>query len=595
MNNANDDNQLSNNSNQSNISDNDYPNFTDNSLDESYFNNQLDIDFDTDVSNDLKKSNFDNDANNFIKNENLSTNFESKNIKQKNINQNITNNQNQNLDISFDNQQNINNSFSNNQNTPSINQVKNDYFNNNENKVISSNTPSYIKNNNINIPAHNNDILRNLDSVDMPEAQFNNTETSNTYTNIAISKNENLQNNSKNRENQKQVEKKVKNSSFSFLKILKSFFIFIFSIIVIFIVGLVGGIGGYLLAKNNFDSNEQKNEIIREITSTKVTEEESAIINVAKNNKKAVVSILVNRSLKTLRGKIDQNIASGSGFFVTDDGYIITNKHVVGDSGNSYKIILDNKEELDASLVDIDPILDIAFLKINVKDRKFDKVTLGESSNLQVGQSVIAIGNSLGEFSNTVSKGIISGLERQIVATDQSGNDSELLEDIIQTDASINPGNSGGPLLDINGNVIGVNVAKAQGGENIGFTIPIDYVRNILESVIKEGKIKRPFLGINYISITKNFAKENNLKYDYGALVSSQNNSSAVVKNSPADKAGIRLNDIILEINSIKIDENNSLRKVIQKYKVGDNIKVKILRGDSETEINITLENYKIN
>jgi serine protease Do len=235
-----------------------------------------------------------------------------------------------------------------------------------------------------------------------------------------------------------------------------------------------------------------------------------------------------------------------------------------------------------------DPVQDLAILKIEGSD--FPIVRLGDSDSLQIGQTVIAIGNALGEFQNTVSVGVISGLGRTITAS--GGGMIETLEDIIQTDAAINPGNSGGPLLNLKGEVIGINTAVSLEGQNIGFTIPINKAKNDITQVKDLGKIVYPFLGVRYIIITPDIQKENNLSVDYGALIISGQGSDeqAVYPNSPAQKAGLKEKDIILEINGEKITTVNPLSKIISNYKVGDEINLKVLRVQEEKTFSIILE-----
>jgi serine protease Do len=241
----------------------------------------------------------------------------------------------------------------------------------------------------------------------------------------------------------------------------------------------------------------------------------------------------------------------------------------------------------------IDPVSDVAVIKIEA-GKALPTLDLADSSNLKIGQTAIAIGNSLGEFRNTVSKGIISGLKRNVTAGDGFGQ-AETLSEVIQTDAAINPGNSGGPLLNINGQVIGVNVAMAQGAENIGFALPINLVKKDIESVKTKGKIIQPFIGVRYIPVTADIQKQNNLPYSYGALVlrGQQMTDFAVVPGSPADKAGIVENDIILEINGQKIDENHQLADQIAKFNVGDTITLKIWHKGEEKNVKVTLEERK--
>ena len=239
-----------------------------------------------------------------------------------------------------------------------------------------------------------------------------------------------------------------------------------------------------------------------------------------------------------------------------------------------------------------DPINDVAILKIEGKDLPFAE--LGDSAKLKVGQTVIAIGNALGEFRNTVSTGVISGLARSVVAGG-AGVGSEQLTGVIQTDASINPGNSGGPLLNIAGQVIGINTAMAQGAENIGFTIPVNEVKSAYESVKATGRIVRPWLGIRYVLINEEFKEANKLDVGYGALIVRGESTTdlAVIPGSPADKAGLKENDIVLEINGVKIDEQHPLANVIRNYKIGEEVELKILRQGEEETVKVKLEEMK--
>ena len=283
-----------------------------------------------------------------------------------------------------------------------------------------------------------------------------------------------------------------------------------------------------------------------------------------------------------------QKVGGGTGFFVGKDGMIVTNKHVVSDENAEYTVITTDKKEYRATVLARHPSLDIAIIKIEGID--FPTLKLGDSSALKVGQSVIAIGNSLGEFSNSVSLGIVSGLKRDI--TDGSGyGDSERLTNIIQTDAAINPGNSGGPLLDIKGNVIGINVAVAQGVENIGFAISVDDVKKTIEQVKNNGRITIPYIGIRYLMLNEEIQKENNLPYSYGALVSRGEKITdfAVIPGSPADKAGIIENDIILEINGKKVNDDNQINNMIASLGIGDEVILKVWHKGDEKEVKVTL------
>lgn len=290
------------------------------------------------------------------------------------------------------------------------------------------------------------------------------------------------------------------------------------------------------------------------------------------------------------KGTERREISSGSGFIVSSDGIVVTNKHVVSDTAADYMVFLNDGSKKPANVLARDPIQDIAILKIEGKN--FPVVSLGDSTGVKIGQTAIAIGNALGEFRNTVSVGVISGLHRSIVAGG-SASGPESLEELIQTDAAINPGNSGGPLLNINGHVIGVNTAMASGAENIGFSIPINKVKKAIESVKKKGRIVYPFLGIRYRIITKEIAKELKLGREYGVFVDASRQEVAVVSGGPADKAGIKAGDIILMINKDRIDPDHPLASMIQKYNVGDTITLRVFRDDKEFEAKAVLEERK--
>jgi len=293
-------------------------------------------------------------------------------------------------------------------------------------------------------------------------------------------------------------------------------------------------------------------------------------------------------------------IGGGTGFIVSADGYIITNRHVVLDQAAEYTVLMNDEAKYPAKVLARDALNDLAVLKIE-KDN-LPTVELGDSANLKVGQSVIAIGNALGEFRNTVSTGVISGLARSVTAGG-AGIGSEQLINVIQTDASINPGNSGGPLLNIAGQVIGINTAMAQGAQNIGFAIPINEVKSTIESVQKNGRIVRPWLGVRYVIINKAIADANKLSVDYGAIiVRGQNRTDlAVIPGSPADKAGLVENDIILEINPSggsgqagqKITEENLLANLVVKFKPGDEITLRVMHQGKEKIVKVKLEEMK--
>jgi serine protease Do len=290
--------------------------------------------------------------------------------------------------------------------------------------------------------------------------------------------------------------------------------------------------------------------------------------------------------------KEKQEVGGGTGFVVSaSSGLILTNKHVVTDQAAEYTVITNDGEKYEAEVLARDPFNDMAILKIQATN--LPEIKLGDSDQIKLGQTVIAIGNALGEYRNTVTKGVISGISRRVVAGDNYGR-SEVLEDVIQTDAAINFGNSGGPLINLQGEVIGINTAISSQGQLIGFAIPINQAKQVINSVKEHGRIVRPFLGVRYMVVNKEIAAKNNLPYDYGALIIKGENSTelAVIPGSPANKAGLEENDIILEIEGKKITQNNSLAKEIQQYQPGDEINLKVYHRGEEKEITAILEEY---
>ena len=281
--------------------------------------------------------------------------------------------------------------------------------------------------------------------------------------------------------------------------------------------------------------------------------------------------------------KEKKQVGSGSGFIITSDGLIVTNRHVVEDTGATYAAVLSDGTKHEAKVLARDTAIDLALIKIDGKD--FPTLELGNSDNLELGQTVVAIGNALGEFSNSVTRGIVSGINRRITAGGAMSG-SEVIDQAIQTDAAINPGNSGGPLLSLDGKVIGVNTAVSQQGQSVGFAIPINVAKQSIESVKKTGRIVRPYLGVRYVLINADMAKQNQLPVSYGALVSRGTSAGqlAVIPGSPADKAGLVENDILLEADGVKIDEDHTLVSAIVKKQVGDTLTFKVYhKGENKT------------
>ena len=283
---------------------------------------------------------------------------------------------------------------------------------------------------------------------------------------------------------------------------------------------------------------------------------------------------------------------SGSGFIVDSSGIIASNRHVVSSFSSRYTVIMNDNRKFDAKVLAKDPVSDVALLKIQAKE-VLPFLKLGDSSKIELGDTAVAIGNALGVFRNTVSAGIISGLSRSITAQIDSSSSQEI-HGLIQTDAAINPGNSGGPLLDSKGEVVGINVAVISEAENIGFALPIDAVKKDLNDLKKYGRIRRPFLGIHYLIIDENVKEKFDLPISFGALVKSEKPySESVILKSPADKAGIKEDDIILEVNSEKISSDKTINDILFNCEIGQNIKIKFIRKGKTFEKNILLNERK--
>ena len=378
-------------------------------------------------------------------------------------------------------------------------------------------------------------------------------------------------------------------------------------------------------AQGENSKSEVKIDTEKIIEKQSIFSQDSFVIDAVKKTNPAVVSIILSQEVPKYEAYIDPNqpqnplgdlfpgfnfnvpqyrqngtekkeVGGGSGFFVSGDGLIVTNKHVVSQKNVEYTVFTNNGKKYTAKVIARDPVLDIALIKIDpasggASGSNFPYLSLGNSDTLEIGQSVIAIGNALGEFRNTVSVGVVSGLARSVTAGDNSGH-TEILDKVIQTDAAINPGNSGGPLLDLKGKVIGVNVAVAQGSQSIGFALPINSVKSAIESVKSTGKIIRPYLGVRYVAINAQMKEKNNLTVDYGVLVKAGATASelAVVPGGPADKAGIVENDIILQIDGVKLDDKNSLASIVRQKKIGQVISLKIFHRGEDKTVSATLE-----
>ena len=327
---------------------------------------------------------------------------------------------------------------------------------------------------------------------------------------------------------------------------------------------------------------------------------EGSIAEVASKVSPAVVSIVVETKTKSSGssdyyrffggGGSQTSQAAGTGMIVTSDGYVLTNKHVAEDATKIQVILDDGTTYEDVELVGIDPLNDVAFLKI--KDASdLPTVKLGNSKTLTVGQQVVAIGNALGQFQNTVTEGVVSGIGRTITATSDGYTAYENLTDMIQTDAAINSGNSGGPLINAAGEVIGINTAVSDSGNGLGFAIPISSVKGMLKSILNTGTAARAYIGVNYVTLTPDVAKAYGLDVTSGAYVYSKS-GNPVISGSPAAKAGIKNGDIITSVNGVKVGSAGTVSSLIGEYAPGDTVQLVVLREGKEITVNIELEAY---
>lgn len=318
---------------------------------------------------------------------------------------------------------------------------------------------------------------------------------------------------------------------------------------------------------------------------------EGSIADVVDKVSGSVVSIVTSTKISSYFGGSYDSSAAGTGVIVSDSGYILTNKHVV-DGATSISVVLDDGTIYeDAKVAAVDPLNDIAFVKIEGATG-LKVATLGDSKTISVGQQVIAIGNALGEYQNTVTSGIVSGTGRSLTATDSTGSMSERLSDMIQTDAAINSGNSGGPLVNAAGEVIGINTATSSSAENVGFAIPISSVKGMLSQLVEKGEAARAYVGTYGIEITAEVAKEYNLPVNAGAYLYSASSYSAILKDSPAAKAGLRDKDIITAVNGVKVGAAGSLSSLVGEYKPGDTVQLTVIREGKEIAVNVELGAY---
>ena len=366
----------------------------------------------------------------------------------------------------------------------------------------------------------------------------------------------------------------------------------------LFILSISSGFfGGWLFSRNDTGNSSTSTQKV-------VLKSQGQLIsNIAQNVGESVVSVEVTSTSNVnsdnffgLGSQGTTQQSAGTGIILTSNGLIVTNRHVVPAGTQNVSVTLSDGTTFDNVKVvgrtNSSDSLDIAFLQIqDTKGRQLKAASIGDSSKVKVGDSVVAIGNALGQFQNTVTSGIISGHGRSVQASDSSGSSSENLEDLFQTDAAINEGNSGGPLVNLEGQVIGINTAIATDSQNVGFAIPINDVSGLINSVKETGKLQRPYLGVVFVSLTEDIAKQYNLSSSTGAYIppASVLGQDTVVNNGPAAKAGVKEGDIITKVNGASVDQNTSLTSLLGKHSVGDQVELTINRKGKTITIQVTL------
>jgi serine protease Do len=362
-------------------------------------------------------------------------------------------------------------------------------------------------------------------------------------------------------------------------------------VLVCFAAGFTGAkIYGWLMAANI--GNVTNHQTVANDGNKPVTQEETDIASVVSKVSPSVVSILTTSQSDSPYYGSQQQDSAGTGVIISKDGYVLTNKHVI-DGAQTVQVVLSDGTAYDnVKVLGSDPLNDVAYLKIPDVNN-LTPVVLGDSSTIQVGQKVVAIGNSLGQYQNTVTSGIISGTGRPISAQSDGSSSVENLTDLIQTDAAINPGNSGGPLLNLAGQVIGMNTAIVQDAQGIGFAIPINATKGTMKGVLAGSGVHRAFLGVNYISITADVAKHYNLSVKKGAYVFGGDGKASVVSGSPAANAGIQDKDVITKVGGIDVGDRGDVSSLVAEYAPGDTIDLTVLRGGQTITVKVTLSEYK--
>ncbi len=362
------------------------------------------------------------------------------------------------------------------------------------------------------------------------------------------------------------------------------------AIIIVVVIALAWlGVGATMLVR--WLDGGQQPEVSDQGSNVVISQKEADLAELVEKTSPTVVSIVTSQV--SGQGFFQQEVeGAGTGVVISEDGYILTNKHVISEARSVQVVMSDGTRHSDVTVVGSDPLNDIAFLKIkNVSDLKV--ATLGDSGAMRVGQDVIAIGNSLGQYQNTVTSGIVSGLGRPVTAASSELNSRvESLTDLLQTDAAINPGNSGGPLINSAGQVVGINTAIAADAQGIGFAIPINAAKGMIRGVIANGKVEKAYLGVQYVAITPDVRTQYKLSVDQGALVRS-GSGSAVESNGPADKAGIKDGDIITKVNEKSVGNQGGLGSLVAEFMPGEKITLTIIRDGKEQQKTLTLGAYK--
>lgn len=360
--------------------------------------------------------------------------------------------------------------------------------------------------------------------------------------------------------------------------------------------GLLVLAGGHLLSIPFFSERVEKT-----IRTVRLTELQGEVELVAHNVSPSVVSIIATKDIKTWRSDpfgfffepgatVRRDVGGGTGIFVTKSGIVLTNKHVISDPQAAYRVVVMGGQEFDAHVLAVDPVTDLALLQADVKDWSVPVAQFApRAGQVRVGNFVIAIGNALAQFRNSVTLGIVSGLGRSIRANDQDGSEGSPLADLIQTDAAINPGNSGGPLVNLEGKVIGINTAIANSAQGIGFAIPVSQpeVDYMISSVAKTGQIRRSYLGVRYSSLDADLAERLKVKVTSGDYI--LDDADAVIPGSPAAQAGLRSGDVITAVNGVRLSPDWTIKEALSSTAPGTKVVLEVVRGEKTIAVPVEL------